>query len=162
MGWLRNLFSPAAQEPGALYRLEPHETETGRGFVVVRVEDGQRLAWETLPRGDGLESLDVRGESHRAAALQSPAFAAGAPLTLVPEPENPYDPNAVGVWDRARTTQAGYMPREDAARIGKRLRAGESVRCFVMWEERRRGQRVSLRVLLVREGAAVTGGPLDA
>ncbi len=144
-----------------LYRLEPYETDTGRGFVVLRVEDGQRLAWETLPLDDGLESIEVHGESYRAEALQSPVFAAGALLTLVPEPENLYDPNAVGVWDRAHATQAGYHPHGAAARLAQRLRTGEALRCLVMWEEHRRGQRVSLRLLLVREGAAVTGGPLD-
>jgi hypothetical protein len=146
---------------GADYRLEPRESDTGHGFIVVRVADGQRLAWETLPRRDGLESLDVRGESHRLDALQSPAFAAGAPVVLLPEPSNPYDANAVGVWDAARTVQAGYLPREHAARIGRRLRAGEAPQCFVMWEEHREGQRVSLRLLVVRAGAAITGGPLD-
>jgi hypothetical protein len=30
-----------------------------------------------------------------------------------------------------------------------------------MWEEHREGQRVSLRLLVVRAGAAITGGPLD-
>jgi HIRAN domain-containing protein len=160
MGWFKRLYSDRAAAAGVSYRLEPHETDTGRGYVVIRADDGRRLSWETLPRSDGLESVDVRGESHRTEALQSSTFAAGAPLTLIPEPENPYDPNAVGVWDEARTRQAGYIPREHAARIGKRLRAGEPVRCIVMWEERRRGQRVSLRVLLLREGAPVTGGPL--
>src|SRR2546426_6882489 len=123
MGWFKSLFSDRSAAADVGYRLEPHETDTGRGYVVIRAEDGQRLSWETLPRRDGLESLEVRGESHRTEALQSPAFAAGAPLTLVPEPENPYDPNAVGVWDGARAKQAGYIPREHAARIGKRLRA---------------------------------------
>jgi len=127
---------------------------------VVRVADGQRLSWETLPRGDGIESLDVRGEAHRPGALQSPGFAAGASLTLVPEPNNPYDANAVGVWDATRSNQAGYLPHEHAVRIAKRLLKGEVPRCVVMWEEHRAGQRVSLRVLLLREDAAITGGPL--
>jgi len=127
---------------------------------VVRVADGQRLSWETLPRGDGIESLDVRGEAHRPEALQSPAFAAGASLALVPEPNNPYDANAVGIWDATRSKQAGYLPREHAARIAERLLRGEVPRCVVMWEEHRAGQRVSLRVLLLRGDAAITGGHL--
>jgi hypothetical protein len=42
------------------YILEPCEFENGRGFVVVRLADGQHLRWQTLPRRKGLQSMNSR------------------------------------------------------------------------------------------------------
>ena len=52
--------------------------------------------------------LDCRG------GFGDPSFAPGARLALVPEPANEHDPNAVGIWNEARTLQAGYVPRDVA------------------------------------------------
>jgi hypothetical protein len=50
--------------------------------------------------------------------------APGEAVTLVPEPRNPHDRNAVGVWS-SRGVQVGYLTAERAPWIGARLRAGE-------------------------------------
>ena len=100
-----------------------------------------------------MEAIGVAGVSRRMEALQHKAFAPGATLLLKPEPDNRADPNAVGVWDSDSTMQAGYLPREVAERISKGMREGERYRCLSMWEDRRKGQRVAVRVLLLR-GAA--------
>ena len=39
-------------------------------------------------------------------------------LTLIPEPENVYDPRAVAVWTKTSPTQIGYVPRYLAAEVG--------------------------------------------
>jgi HIRAN domain-containing protein len=44
-------------------------------------------------------------------------------VTLIPEPENEHDPNAVGIWNEERTLQAGYVPRETAPELGGDERA---------------------------------------
>lgn len=51
----------------------------------------------------------------------------GEPVSLVPEPRNPADPNAVMVLS-ARGVQIGYLPAERAPWIGGMLRAGREVR----------------------------------
>ena len=51
------------------------------------------------------------------------SFDPGLPLALVPEPENEFDSNAVGIWNAGRTLQAGYVPREPGA-VARRERAG--------------------------------------
>ena len=53
--------------------------------------------------------------------------APGEPVSLVPEPRNPADPNAVMVLS-ARGVQIGYLPAERAPWIGGMLRAGREVR----------------------------------
>lgn len=64
---------------------------------------------------------------------------AGAPLTLVPEPTNPYDPNAVKVHTAAGNF-IGYVPREfssDVASMVDGLTAvwnGEEMEIFVDYE----------------------------
>ena len=74
-------------------------------------------------------------------------LAAGRPLELRPEPENPHDPNAVAVW--AEGVKLGYVPRQLAPRVGelwngRRLvvtvgsvdrEAPPWLRCFVRCEE---------------------------
>jgi signal transduction histidine kinase len=62
MGWLsrlQRLFSDQPLAAKAGHQLEPRQSDTGRGRVVVRAEDGQWLSGETPPRGGGLESLRI-------------------------------------------------------------------------------------------------------
>ena len=61
------------------------------------------MAWED-PR---IRVLPVAGVSFRPEALEDLSFEPGRLLALVPEPENPHDPNAVAVWNEERTLQAG-------------------------------------------------------
>jgi hypothetical protein len=49
--------------------------------------------------------------------VEDESFDPGRRLALVPEPDNQHDPNAVGIWNEARTLQAGYVPRELAPRL---------------------------------------------
>lgn len=167
MGFLSNLFGLGRRrepQPSMRVRAEIDESdytlvpfdgdagETGNGFVVQR-DDGQRLAWDNLPRGDGLESLPVAGTSHRRDTLQDDAFRPGQALRLAPEPENQHDRNAVGIWDAAAEKQVGYVPGEHSARIAKKLAAGKIAGCISMWETRADGRRVGLRILLIGPNA---------
>lgn len=140
---------------GAAYLIRPHSTEEGRGFYIERVEDSQRLQWRTLRIREGLYSVNVVGERYRLGELQDQSFAAGCELSLKPEPDNPYDPDAVSVWNAKRTLQAGYIPRDEAARVGQ-LILDWNPSAYAIWEtfdERRR--RVGIRVLLVAGDADV-------
>src|SRR6266542_2955888 len=38
-------------------------------------------------------------------------------VRVVPEPENEHDPNAVAIWNEARTLQVGYVPRDVAPEL---------------------------------------------
>jgi HIRAN domain-containing protein len=84
-----------------------------------RTHDGFRLrdaATEELVRDADprIRVVKVAGVSYRMDALQDDGFAPGRRLSLVPEPENEHDPNAIGIWNEERTLQAGYVPRETA------------------------------------------------
>ena len=112
-----------------------------------RSGDGFRLrdaATEELVRREDprIRVVPVAGVSYRLDALQDDAFAAGRRLTLVPEPDNEHDPNALAVWNEGRTLQAGYVPREIAARL-----AGDEQAVSL----RRFGE--GLRVLIVPAGS---------
>ncbi len=80
----------------------------------------------------------VAGVSFRADAVADASFDPGARLALVPEPDNEHDPNAVAIWNEARTLQAGYVPREVAAELdGSELavslwRLGEGLRVLLV------------------------------
>jgi hypothetical protein len=87
--------------------------------------------------------VKLAGASYRADALQDDAFAPGRRLTLVGEPENEHDPNAVAIWDAERRLQGGYVPAD----IAPELRGDEQA--VSLWEFRdEQGARIGLRVLL--------------
>lgn len=142
--------SAAPPKPAYDYILEESRFENGRGLVVVRATDGQRLAWQSLPRRDGLESINVVGEQHYLAALQNKAFAYGNAILLKPEPDNPYDPNAIAVYDADGKHKVGYIPKEDAPRLLNKMKRGRFA-CIAMWETWEGKKRIQLRLLLIDE-----------
>jgi hypothetical protein len=87
------------------------------GYFMRDAATGEAVRWED-PR---LRVVPVAGVSYRAQALPDATFDPGRRLALVPEPDNEYDPNAIGIWNEERTLQVGYVPRERAAE----LRGGE-------------------------------------
>jgi hypothetical protein len=114
-----------------------------RGDAGYRLRDaatGERVPWED-PR---LRVAAVAGVSFRPGVLDDASFAPGRRLTLVPEPENEHDPNAVGIWNEERTLQVGYVPRS----IAPELRGDEQA--LSLW--RPEG---GLRVLIVPADAWV-------
>jgi hypothetical protein len=61
--------------------------------------------------------VPVAGVSFRPGNVDDASFDPGSRLALVPEPENEHDPNAVAIWNQARTLQAGYVPRDVALEL---------------------------------------------
>ena len=81
--------------------------------------------------------------------LQSPEVSPGAALTLLREPGNEHDENAIAVLTAAGT-QAGWVPREVAAEIAPALDAGAAWSAVVLRERRAspRHPRTGLTMLL--------------
>ncbi len=68
----------------------------------------------------------MRGHLFAAAPPGAQRPRAGAPATLVREPDNPRDPYAVAVWTADATPwRLGYLDRAVAARLAPRIDAGE-------------------------------------
>ena len=115
-------------------RLWLERDRRGAGYHLRDAATGERVTWED----ERIRVIPVAGVSFRAEAVADGSFDPGARLTLVPEPENEHDPQAVGVWNRERTLQAGYVPREVAASlVGDEQavslwRAGEGLRILVV------------------------------
>jgi hypothetical protein len=76
--------------------------------------------------------MKVFGISHRLAAIQQHGFEPGSPLYLRPDLRNEFDKNAIGVWDASGKTQAGFVPKELAEALGKRL-AREQLQASCLW-----------------------------
>jgi hypothetical protein len=131
-------------EPGA-ERLRLWLERGESGYWLRDAATGEAVSWSD-PR---LRVVKVAGASYRGDALQDDAFAPGRRLALVPEPDNPHDSNAVGIWDVERRVQAGYVPAE----IAPQLRGDEQA--VSLWEFREHGQRIGLRVLVVAADAWV-------
>jgi hypothetical protein len=97
----------------------------------------------------------IAGAKHRPPALQDERFRPLSEVLLRPEPENPHDPDAVGVWDQAGTLQVGYVPANLSGDIASQLRAGEPLGGLILREIRRgsaTGSRVALHLLLAPLG----------
>jgi hypothetical protein len=137
------------------YSLAQADFEGGRGFVVVRNSDGQRLQWRTLPRKAGLESVNVVGEQYYALALRDQSFAPGRRLTLLRQPQNPFDANAIAVFNSDASLQVGFLPREDAKRLARALDKGTRMDALSIWEVLDHGRRVQIRVLLVKPNSSI-------
>jgi hypothetical protein len=126
----------------------------GRGYTL---REGERsLAWTSPRLADaGVEVVKVAGTSYRLEELQDPGFAPGSRLSLRPEPDNPHDPNAIGVWNAEESSQAGYVPREAAAELAPRL-AAEELEALALWEWRSPdGRRYGLRILVAPPASLV-------
>jgi hypothetical protein len=88
--------------------------ERGAGGYHLRdAASGEQVRWED-PR---LRVVAVAGVTFRPGNVDDASFDPGRRLALVPDPENEHDPNAVGIWNEARSLQAGYVPREVAPEL---------------------------------------------
>jgi hypothetical protein len=83
------------------------------GYRLRDAATGDLVQWED-PR---VLVIPVAGVSFRPEALEDDSVEPGRRLALVPEPDNEHDPNAVAVWNEARTLQVGYVPRETAPQL---------------------------------------------
>jgi hypothetical protein len=117
---------------------------SGAGFRLRDAATGE-LVRDEDPR---VRVIRVAGVSYRLDALQDEGFSPGRRLTLVPEPENEHDRQAIGVWDAERRVQAGYVPAE----IARDLNA-EEWQAVSLWEFFEDGRRGGLRVLLLPRDA---------
>jgi hypothetical protein len=109
------------------------------GYWLRDAATGQAVPWDD----ERLRVVKLAGSSYRLDELQDAAFAPGRRLTLVREPENEHDPNAVAVWDADRRVQAGYVPAD----VAPLVRGDEQA--VALWEFRGEdGKRIGLRVLL--------------
>jgi HIRAN domain len=114
-------------------RLWLERDRRGAGYRLRDAATGEEVRWED-PR---IRVVPVAGISFRAEDAADPSFDPGARLALVPEPGNEHDPNAIAIWNEARTLQAGYVPREQAEELdGSEVavslwRVGEGLRVLV-------------------------------
>jgi hypothetical protein len=118
-----------------------------------RAHDGYRLrdaATHEFVRFDDprIRVVKAAGASYRLDELQDDAFSAGSRVTLVPEPDNAHDPNAIAIWDEERRVQVGYVPADVARDLD-----ADDWQAVVIREYFEEGRRVGLRVLLAPRDA---------
>ena len=77
-----------------------------RGLRLRDAATGEPVRWED-PR---IRVVAAAGVSYRPEALPDSSFDPGKRLSLVPEPSNEHDPNAVAIWNAEGTLQVGYVP----------------------------------------------------
>jgi hypothetical protein len=116
-----------------------YEDAECRGYVV------------TAPKGwlrdHHIAAVWLAGVFYWPDAIQDPTFAPGNPITVTPEPDNPFDSNALGVWNADRSIQAGFVPRI----IGSWLGASPTPRVgLVLREHLEDGRRVALDLVIAR------------
>jgi hypothetical protein len=120
-----------------------------RGFYIRDADTDRGISYEELSQlVPGAFVFNVAGTSHRQDALQGPAFAPGEPVKLIPEPDNPYDRNAVAVWDTHLRKHIGYVPRELAPTIGHISRGREPFGATAFFEFLQGKRRMALSVLV--------------
>ena len=158
MGFFASLFgrSDGAPKQEYLYELRPASDTRGIGFQVRPTGSQEFIVWRNLPRKDGLESFRIAGVSFRREAYENVLYSPGWPLMLLPEPDNPVDPNAVAVWDMQKIEKLGYVPKAQAKRIGEKITSGDYDYCLSVWRVLNdKGEPAQVRVLLVGKNASL-------
>ena len=105
-------------------------TDTGGEDVLRLCEDSTGLLVgpsDTRLTHAGILVSRLRGETYHRAACRRGDFTPGARVLLVPEPENPYDPKAVAVYDATGRHLCGYVNKQKARAYLKRVAAGERI-----------------------------------
>ena len=107
------------------------------GYTVLDPASGRYLARDAPELAAlGLVVAGVAGAARfHDDVLQSAAVSPGAPLLLRRDPGNEHDPHAIAVFAGDRG-QAGWVPRELAARIAGELDAGRPWAAVVLRERR--------------------------
>ncbi|MGI8512260.1 MAG: HIRAN domain-containing protein [Solirubrobacteraceae bacterium] len=92
----------------------------------------------------------VAGTTHAGEALQDARFAPGSALALRPDPANPHDADAVGVWDAGGEAQVGWVSAADAPEVGGMIRGGQALSGIVLREFRSApdGPRIALNMVV--------------
>lgn len=84
------------------------------------------------------------------------SLASDAPVTLVREPSNPHDPNAIELF--AEGLKLGYVPRRVALRLAPVMDAGADVRAFAVSRVSSDG---ATRADQLKSAVFTTAGPGD-
>ncbi|MBM0255576.1 HIRAN domain-containing protein [Micromonospora sp. 4G55] len=104
--------------------------DTGGEHVLRLCEDGTGLLVgptdRRLPRA-GIYVSQLRGEAHHEAECRAGNFYPGEPVRLVREPENPYDRNAVAVYDATGKYMAAYVNKQKARTLAKLIDSGAEI-----------------------------------
>ena len=110
-------------------RLIPYR-DTGGEYVLRLCEDETGLLVgptdRRLPRA-GIYVSQLRGEAHHQAECRAGNFHPGEPVRLIREPENPYDPNAVAVYDATGQYMAAYVNKQKARTLAKLIDSGAEI-----------------------------------
>lgn len=142
-------WPPMVLVPTGLDPMSGGRNKFMRGFYIRDASTDRGISYEELSElVPGAVVFNVAGTSHRQDALQGPAFAPGEPVKLIPEPKNPYDPNAVAVWDTNRRAHIGYVPADLAPTIGRIFRGREPFGATVFFEFLQGKRRMALSVLV--------------
>jgi hypothetical protein len=139
----------ASGNPETDFELVEFSTSGGKGYVVQRTKDKQKLSHWSLPISQGLYAFDVAGTAYRQEALQDLVFSPGKRLAILPEPTNPVDPEALAVWDNAHKLHIGYVPKDCSSKMKKRMIEEGGFTYISMWENKEGKLRVGLRVLAI-------------
>ena len=105
----------------------------------------------------------VAGVTYRPDALQDDEFSPGRQVILRPEPTNPHDQYAVGVWDASGSIQLGYVPREHSEHVAVDIASGIPLEGRTLREFRRTpsGPRLGIHILIFPAGPHQIGIDVD-
>lgn len=141
------------------YELHADEDESGEGFRVRVLPDGDPVPWRSLPLEEGLLAFEVADVDRHLDVAQLAEFAPGQAVRLVPESgsEGPSTqaPPRVAVYDASREYRVGYVPEDRAELVAELIRADPGYRGLILWETAEDGQVVGLRALITASDAAI-------
>ncbi len=127
----------------------------GRGFAMQ--DDRGIIIRQDDPELDvmGVTITKVVGVTHYGDAIRQDCFAPGQAVLLVHEPDNPYDSNAVAVYDADRKVKVGHLPREVAGHVASALDSRMPLKAICLWEwvKKPSNERVGIKLFIAPEAS---------
>lgn len=92
----------------------------------------------------GIGTFKPSGITFRSDVLLKKCFSNGSAVKLVPDFDNEHDENAIGVWDKDRKNQLGWVPKDLAAELKlKKIHDGYIIST---WEDKKTKERKGFEI----------------
>lgn len=98
-----------------------------RGQLVLTIPEGSVNPRSRSLHQHGIYVFRPRGVSYYPRQVKAAALSPGTPVRLVREPNSEHDPNAIAVHPSTGRGPVGYVNKQNAARLARRLDAGEDL-----------------------------------
>lgn len=138
MGYLNRLKNNTPPDANVEWVKQLRIVSNAPGTGRLEMPDGEIIkSHDPRLRRGGLLAVSIAGWDYYEKDVQKADCGAGTPASLLREPKNEHDPNAVMAAGRAGIkglglAKVGYVPADEAKRLAPRMDGGECIRAVFL------------------------------